>query len=311
MQAGDRGRLPHQLDGPPHQIGGDAAAGVQKVGGAQAGAAQQVQRGHAQPGAAGDDADLAFQRHERDAQPGGPHLRFAQTGAVQVSEFGLAAKGVVVGLHLAVQGQQAAVVQQGKRVDLDLHQVQVEQHGVQCGHHPGERAGQGLFDAAAAERPRHAVQRQGLVRGQNELVDGRRRKALDGHAAGRTPQEQSPAVGEIGHAARIDFVRDPRLLLDQHLADGEPQQLAAEQPGGRALTLIGCRREQHAAGLAAPAGGDQRFDDDLAAQGGRMVAGLGRGACRSSPRHSQAIPGKVLFGSVLRDDQDRLLAKLV
>ena len=156
-----------------HHLGRGAAADVEEVRRLDAavllaGVGDDVERGHDQPGAVADDADLAVELDVVEVlllgllleRVGG--LRRRRSSAL----LGLAEVGVVVEGDLAVERDDAAVADLGQRVDLDQRRVGADEGLPQLDQDVGDRLDQlgrelrGLGDLARLARRRRRRSRR-------------------------------------------------------------------------------------------------------------------------------------------------------
>ena len=110
------------------RLGFRAAAGVEEVGRRAARLGDDVERRHAEPGAVGEDADVAVELDVGEALLLGHRLlrvldRVGDLGQVLVAE-----EGVAVDRHLGVERDDLAVGGDDQRVDLDQRRVLVARH---------------------------------------------------------------------------------------------------------------------------------------------------------------------------------------
>ena len=107
-----------------HLIGAGAAADVEEVGRLAAVELHRVHRGHRQPGAIDDAADVAVELDERDAGLARVELgRVFRVEIAQRLERGMTEQGVVVDGHLGVERQPVALRGQDEGVDLGERRV--------------------------------------------------------------------------------------------------------------------------------------------------------------------------------------------
>ena len=106
------------------RVGLRAAAGVEEVGGLAARLGDDVERRHAEPGAVAEDADVAAELDVGEALLLGHRLlRVLGRLVGELGELGVAVERVAVDRRLRVERDDAAVVGDDQRVDLDQRRV--------------------------------------------------------------------------------------------------------------------------------------------------------------------------------------------
>ena len=92
---------------------------------------------------------------------------------------------------------------------------------------------------------------------------------FDLHAPRGAGHEGGAAARAVHEQAEVEFALDVEALLDEQPADNSPagaglrrDQLHAQHPGGDVRRFLGGARQFDAAGFAAPARVNLRFDDD-------------------------------------------------
>ena len=272
-----------------------------------------VHRRHGEPGAVDDAADRAFQSDVIQLVLG--RLRLARVllrGVVHVGDLALAEHRVVVEAHLGVERDDAVVLGDDQRVDLehgrvvvaegavaaqdrlhrvlDLLDVQAELEGdlarLEVLHADG-----GLDD--------HGDERVGLLLGDR----------LDLHAALLRGEHADALLLPVENEAEVELFFERVGDLDVDALDGlalgarlvRDERPAEHALGGLAHLVVGLA-ELDAAGLAARAGVDLRLDHPFPAAelgGGvdRLLGRVGDGA----PRQADAGLGQELLGLVLVD----------
>ena len=200
---------------------------------------------------------------------------------------------VVVERHLAVEGDDLALLGQNERIDLDegcvlprVHVPQLEQDG----HDLLARLGVEASGACDLARLR-------LV-DSDVWVDGdfgqRLRPLLcegfDVHAPIDRAHGQASALGSVEQHREVELSGDVRAGGDEHAADFVAFNVHAQNFFGPVCGLLRASGEFHAPGFAPSARFDLRFDDDEAAAelaGGRLR--LLRSRCDDPRRNGHPV----------------------
>src|SRR5690606_9192295 len=284
-----------------------AAADVEEVGRLAAAALDHVQRRHDQAGAVADDAHVAVQLDVGQAPAGRLLLqRMLSLFTLVRGDVLLAEQRVVVNLHLAVQGHDAPVLEQGEGVDFHQHGVLGPQnavHGVQNGsqllQHVRRHAGlQGdVADVVVAQ----------AQPGVNPVLDDFFRRLfcdfLDVHAAFGGEDDDVGLAVAVGGDAEVELLLDGGGFFHEHLLDFEAFQVHAQNLPGLFVGAVRAVGQLDAAGLAPAADGHLGFDHHAPADfSGDVPDFLGRGG-QPAARHGNARRGEDGFGLTFNEIQ--------
>ena len=242
------------VEGGGHDVGVGPAPDVQEVGRRPPHLGDDVESGHGQPGAVGDDPDRAGEADVVETLLLGQLLPLVELFVVGVvGPFGVAVGGVVVQGHLGVEGVDPAVGGEDERVDLgqvavalDVTGVELEQEGGRL--LPGLGVEAGLLHQGGRLVEREPVDRIDVEPGDGVGVGGGH--LLDLHAAlGRNHAEVElgpPVQGEAG----VVLAGDVRGVLDPQPVDGVAVDVHAQDGGGVAADGVGVVGQLDAPGLA-------------------------------------------------------------
>jgi hypothetical protein len=289
--------------------GGD----IEEVRGLAAGELDGVHGRHGEAGAVDETADVAIEFDEvADALLGGFDLgRILLVFIAQGLDVLVAEEGVVVDVHLGVEGEDAAVLRDDERVDLCERRIAGDEGVVERGHElrrglhqaTGEAEGEAEFAGEVLLETGDGID--------GDAVDGLRGLCgdlLDLHAAGGAGHHHRAAGGAIDEDGEVELALDGHLLLDEdglHLlalgaglvGDELHAEDLREDPGG----LVGGVGELDAAALAAAACVDLGLDDDLAAELVRGRPGVFGGGGDAALRDGDAEAGENLLRLELVD----------
>src|SRR4051812_2391532 len=291
-----------------HHLRGGAAADVEEVRGLHpvvllTGVRDDVEGRHHQAGAVADDAHRPVELDVVEALLLRLRLQGVGRGLVLERRVVLVTEArVLVQRHLAVEGLQVAVAEQGQRVDLDQGGVLLDEDVPQLlddlaglvGHLGREaRGGHDLGGLRVVDAglgvDRDLRERLGVVVGDD----------LDLDTALHAGDAEVAAVGPVDEEGEVVLVLDVRGGRDEHPVDGQALDVHAEDVAGARHGLLRGLGELDAAGLASAAGLDLGLDDHpsaLALGGcGGVLRLLDDGA--DSDRH--AVLGEELLRLVL------------
>ena len=122
-----------------HHVGAGATADVEEVGGLSTDLVDDVERAHGEPGAVGDDADVAVETDVLEVLLLGQPLAVVEhLGRLPLRPFRMAERGVAVEADLGVEGVHLAVGPEDQRVDLGEVAVALGEAAVQLDDHRGD-----------------------------------------------------------------------------------------------------------------------------------------------------------------------------
>ncbi len=251
-----------------------AAAHVEEVGRAAAVVLDDVHRGHREAGAVHEAADVAVERHVREARLFGLELDWILFVAVaELGPFFVAEVGVVVEGHLGVEGDDFAKLGDDERVDLAEGAVFFHEELVKVRGHGHELSHLVLVQTQEKSHAPRLVSREPDDGIEVQAMNLLRRVVgdlLDVHASlGRRHDGDSPRIA-IEHEGEVELASNVEALLDVEAADNLAlgaglvrDERAAEHFVGELARFGGTvLRELDTAPLAATARVDLRLDDD-------------------------------------------------
>src|SRR6476661_4086037 len=267
-----------------HDLGARTATDVEEVGRLLAaelltGVRDDVEGAHDESRAVADDADGAVELDVVEVLLLGGRLERVRVGRVlEGLVVGVAEAGVLVERHLAVEGDDVAVLGLDERVDLDERRVLVAVDGPQLLQHVGDRGLVGVVEAGGVDdllRLGLVDARVGVDRDARERLGALDGELLDLHAALLGAHGEVGAVGPVEQHREVVLLGDARTLGDHHGADGVALDVHAEDRLGGGLRLVGALGDLDAAGLAAATGLHLGLDDgDPAALGADGLGGF-------------------------------------
>ena len=142
------------LDRLGDRLGREPPPASRKFAGRAAGLGDHVERGHHEPGAVAEDADVAVELDEGQAALAGHPLLLVLGGDVaQRGVVGVAEERVVVERDLRVERRDLAVAGDDQRVDLDEHRLFGDEGVVELGQQRADRAHDVGVDAGLERQP--------------------------------------------------------------------------------------------------------------------------------------------------------------
>jgi hypothetical protein len=300
-----------QPEGGRNPVLRGAAVDVEEVGGLAARVLDHVHGGHGQTRAVDDAADLTLEADVGEIVLGGLGLaRVALRGIVHVGDVAPAEHGIVVEGHLGVEGQDAVVLGDDERVDLQHRAVTIAERPV--GVHDRLHGGRDLADVEAElERD---LARLELLQADSRLdhdldqglglVGG---DFLDIHAAALRGDDPDALGLPVEDVAEVEFALEGVGGLDIDALDGlalrsglDRHEALAEEILGRVADLVVGPAQLDAAGLAAGARMDLRLhgperSTEFGCCVDRLIGAEGNGTLRNG----HAETGEQLLGLVL------------
>ncbi len=181
----------------------------------------------------------------------------------------MAIETTVVQDDLAVHGHQFVAAVDDQRIDLGQIGVGVDVGVVQPSGDLGESSpmllGQvnafGQLIGLIAFEAQEGVHPHG-----DNLLRGLGGHLFDLHTALAAGHDHHPAGGSVQHRAQVDLLADVGCLVHQHLLDGQPLDVHAQNGLGNALGLFRGLGHLDATGLASSADQHLAFDHDRTAQ---------------------------------------------
>src|SRR2546425_11701751 len=254
-----------------------SAADVEEVRGAPAGVADGVERGHHQTRAVSDDADVAVQLDEAEAE--GPRALLGllvRRDLLELRELGLAIESVVVDVKLRVPSQHGPILLHEERIDLDHRRIGLGVRAIK----PPRDVDYGFalrLGDAGREHERTSLERKEAQEragpSASDLLWGCNGYVFDVHATdGREHHHRAAPVAVEGDP-EVELARDVGGALDVDLLDPQPLDLHAEDGRRRGLRVGRGLGDLDAAGLSATAGVHLRLDRDRRAD--RLRGALG------------------------------------
>ena len=290
------------LDRLGDRLGLRAAAGVEEVRGRAARLGDDVERGHHEPGAVAEDADVAVELDVGEpALARHPLLRVLALGRAQPRVVGVAEQRGVVERDLRVERHHLAVAGDDQRVDLDEHRLLGDERVVELGEQRADRAHDVGVDAGLEREPAGVEVLEAEQRVDVQARDRRRvarRDLLDVHAALRGEHHQRALGRAVEDDRRVVLGGDVRGGLDPHLVDGQPADVHADDRLGVLLGLGAVLGDLDAAGLAAAADLHLRLDDARIADLVGRRDGLLDGGGGRAGGHGHAVTGEQLLALV-------------
>src|SRR3989454_1115905 len=258
--------------------------------------AQDVQRGHREPRAVRDDADVPVELDERDPLvvslllEGGPVL-------VQVRVFRMTILRVVVYDELGVSRDHASVFRDDERIDLDEFRIFLPEQIIGVPDDGCELVADLLGKRELLHEASEDVRLDPDDRRDVLHVDLVARDCLDVDPALRARHEERLPGRSIDGEAEVELSTDVETLLEIHLFHEIPVDVHSENLSGDRAGLVQRIRRLDSAGLAASADEDLRFDH----AGERRVDDVVRSRSDHSARDRDAIPGEDLLCLVLEE----------